>query len=117
MAGLHEVVQGLAGREGVDAVVVLSGDGLPIDHATRGTIDADAVSALAATLAQGARRLGRAAECDELTAGVLEFGGRLAVFSALPDENLLFLVLAPGANAGELLHDLRRHGPAFADLL
>lgn len=115
--GLHEVVQGLSERQGVEAVVVLSADGLPIDHATRRAIDADAVAALAATLAQGARRLGRAAECEELTAGVLEFGDRLTIFSALPDENLLFLVLTPGTNAGELLHDLRRHGSAFAALL
>ena len=64
MAGLRDVVQGLAARTEVDAVVVLSSDGLPIDSAGRERVDAEAVAALAATFANGARRLGQAAECD-----------------------------------------------------
>ena len=58
MALLRDVVQGLAARDGVDAVVVLSSDGLPIDHASRKAFDADAVAALAASFVQGAHRLG-----------------------------------------------------------
>ena len=41
MPGLAEVVRGLAARDGVDAVVLVSPDGLPIDHAARGACDAD----------------------------------------------------------------------------
>jgi len=51
MTELGAVVQSLAAREGVDGVLLLSGDGLPIQHAARGELDAEAVAALAATLA------------------------------------------------------------------
>ena len=61
MPGLAEVVRGLAARDGVDAVVLVSPDGLPIDHAARGTCDADALSALATTVLRPAARIGESA--------------------------------------------------------
>jgi predicted regulator of Ras-like GTPase activity (Roadblock/LC7/MglB family) len=36
---LGEVVQSLAARDGVEAVLLLSGDGLPIEHAARTAFD------------------------------------------------------------------------------
>ena len=42
-------------------MLLLSGDGLPIEHAARGAFDSETVAALAATLAQHAGRLGRGA--------------------------------------------------------
>ena len=117
MAGLRDVVSGLASRPGVDAVVVVSADGLPIAHQARNGVDVDAVAALTASLSQGARRLGRAAHCNELTTGVLEYGDRLAVFAALGAENLLFVLVAPRTNIGPLLYDLRRYGPDLAGVL
>jgi predicted regulator of Ras-like GTPase activity (Roadblock/LC7/MglB family) len=117
MAVLRDVVQGLAARDGVDAVVVLSADGLPIDSASRKEFDADAVSALAASFAQGAQRLGQSAACDPLSTGVLEYGERMAIVAPLGGGNLLFVLTAAGANAGHLLFDLRRHRPALAQLL
>ncbi|HTS90163.1 MAG TPA: roadblock/LC7 domain-containing protein [Gemmatimonadales bacterium] len=117
MAGLRDVVQGLAARPDVDAVVVLSSDGLPIDSAGRSVLDAEAVAALAATFASGADRLGQAAECDRCTATVLEFGDRLAVVRALGTEGHLFLLAARSTNIGPLLFDLRRKAPDLASLL
>lgn len=117
MAGLQEVVRGLAARDGVDAVVVVSGDGLPIDQVSRNGLDADAVAALAASLAQGARRLGNAVDCTQLTTGVLEFDKHLVIFAPLGSDNLLFILVNPGTNIGPLLYDLRRHGSSIAELL
>ena len=117
MPGLRDIVQSLAARDGVDAVVVVSGDGLPIDQASRTGLDGDALAALAATVAHSARRLGRAIQVNELTTGVLEFGSRMVVLSPVGQENLLLLLLAPDTNAGALLYDLRRHAPAIAGLL
>ncbi len=117
MPGLRDIVQGLSKREGVEAVVVVSGDGLPIDQASNAGLDGDAVAALVATVAHGARRLGRAVNYADLSTGVLEFGPRMVVFSALSQDNLLLVLLAPETNAGALLYDLRRHGPAIAELL
>ncbi|HUL68782.1 MAG TPA: roadblock/LC7 domain-containing protein [Gemmatimonadales bacterium] len=117
MAGLREVVQGFADREGVEAVVVVSGDGLPIDQVIREGLDAEAVAALTATVAQGARRLGQTFESARFTTGVLEFESQLVVFSEVGADNLLMLLIAADTNIGPLLYDLRRHGPAIAALL
>lgn len=117
MAGLREVVLGLAARPDVDAVVVVSSDGLPIDHAGRNLVDPDAVAALAATFANGARRLGEAAECQELTGTVVEFGDQLAVLRPLGTEGHLFVLAARETNIGSLLFDLRRDTPALVTLL
>ena len=117
MALLRDVVQGLAARDGVDAVVVLSSDGLPIDHASRKAFDADAVAALAASFVQGAHRLGQSADCEPLSTGVLEYGDRMAIVAPVGGGNLLFVLTSAGTNAGQLLFDLRRHRPALAQLL
>ena len=117
MSSLREVVRGLAAREGVEAVVIVSGDGLPIDHAGGAGFDAEAVAALTATVAQGARSLGRALEGERLSTGVFEYGDRQVIFSALSEDHLLFILPTRGTNTGTLLYDLRRHGPAVAALL
>jgi predicted regulator of Ras-like GTPase activity (Roadblock/LC7/MglB family) len=117
MAGLRDVVQGLAARPDVDAVVVLSSDGLPIDSAGRNALDSDAVAALAATFANGAARLGEAAECSGVNGTVVEFSDRLAVIRTLGSEGHLFILAARATNIGQLLFDLRRDAPALATLL
>ena len=65
-----EVVHSLAARDGVEAVLLLSGDGLPIEHAARAQFDSETVAALAATLAQQASRLGEGARGGELATAV-----------------------------------------------
>jgi predicted regulator of Ras-like GTPase activity (Roadblock/LC7/MglB family) len=115
MAGLRDVVQGLAARADVDAVVVVSSDGLPID--STGSLDAEAVAALAATFANGAKRLGLAAECAALSASVLEFGDRLAIVRPLGSEGHLFILAAKATNIGPLLLDLRRQATQLATIL
>jgi predicted regulator of Ras-like GTPase activity (Roadblock/LC7/MglB family) len=117
MAGLRDMVQGLAARPDVDAVVVLSSDGLPIDSAGRDRLDAEAIAALAATFANGAARLGEAAECRELGGTVVEFADRLAVIRTLGSEGHLFILAARATNIGPLLFDLRRDASALAALL
>ena len=117
MAGLREVVQGLARRDGVEAVVVVSPDGLPIDHVVTGGLDPEAVAALTATVAQGARGLGHVVESSELSTGVLEYQGRWVIFASVGGEHLLLLLVRPDTNIGSLLYDLRRHAPAVASLL
>jgi predicted regulator of Ras-like GTPase activity (Roadblock/LC7/MglB family) len=117
MPGLAEVVRGLAARDEVEAVVVVSPDGLPIDHAARGHCDADALSALAVTLLRPATRLGETADRGQLTRAVFEYAGGLAVLSLLGDGNALLVLLGADADAGTMLYDLRRHTPALSALL
>lgn len=116
MAGLREVVRALLERPGVEAVAVVSGDGLTIDHAARGDFDAETVAALLPGIVQNARRLGDTAQRGALGTGVLEFDGGLAVLSPLGPESLLLVLVGAGTNVGELLHDLRQHRPALQQL-
>jgi predicted regulator of Ras-like GTPase activity (Roadblock/LC7/MglB family) len=117
MIELGEVVKSLAGRDGVDAVLLLSGDGLPIDHAARAPFDAEAVAALAATLAQHAARLGEGATRGQLATAVLEFGNGLLVLSRAGSEDWLAILATPDADIGPLLFDLRQHRTALTALL
>jgi predicted regulator of Ras-like GTPase activity (Roadblock/LC7/MglB family) len=117
MAGLRDVVQHLADRDGVDAVVVVSGDGLPIDHATRSGLDPEALAAMIPALAQTAGQVGAAAEGGDLSNAVFEFGGRLLVLTALKDGNSLLVLTGADTNIGSLLYDLKKHRPAIAELL
>lgn len=117
MPGLRDVVQHLADREGVEAVVVVSGDGLTIDHATRTGLDAEALAAMIPALAQTAGQVGTAAAGGDLNTAVFEFKGRLLVLSALNDGNNLLVLTGADTNIGALLYDLRKHQPAIAELL
>lgn len=117
MPGLRDVVQHLAERDGVEAVVVVSGDGLTIDHATRSSLDADALAAMIPALTQTAAQVGTAASGGRLANAVLEFGGRLLVLSPLNDGNNLLVLTRADTNIGALLYDLRKHQPAIAELL
>jgi predicted regulator of Ras-like GTPase activity (Roadblock/LC7/MglB family) len=117
MMPLGEVVQSLAARDGVQAVLLLSGDGLPIEHSARAAFDSEAVAALAATLAQHAARLGAGAGRGELATAVLEFGGGLLILARAGTEDWLAVLAAPNADIGPLLYDLRQHRSALAPLL
>lgn len=117
MPGLADVVRGLAARDGVDTVVVVSGDGLPIDHASRTPCDADALAALTVTLLRAATRLGETAERGDLTRAVFEYGGGLAIIAQLGEGNALLVVASSGTDVGPILYELRRNAPALSALL
>jgi predicted regulator of Ras-like GTPase activity (Roadblock/LC7/MglB family) len=117
MSGLADVVQSLAAREGVQAALLLSGDGLAIQHAARGRFEADAVAALAATLARFAAQLGDGARQGSLHTAVLEYGDGLLVLARAGAADWLAIMAAADADVGPLLYDLRQHRPALDALL
>jgi predicted regulator of Ras-like GTPase activity (Roadblock/LC7/MglB family) len=117
MSGLGEVIQRLAARDGVRVVLLLSGDGLPIEHAARSTFEPETVAALAATLAQHAGRLGAGASLGELGTAVLEFEEGLLLVARVGTGDWLAILADQEADVGPLLFDLRQHRPALAALL
>lgn len=117
MATIRDVVEALGGRTGVDAVVVVGRDGLPIDSRTRDGVDADNVAALLPSVIRGVGELGAAGGRGEFSTGVLEFGQGLAVVAVLSADALLVVLVQPATNVGALLLDLRRHRSAIAGLL
>jgi predicted regulator of Ras-like GTPase activity (Roadblock/LC7/MglB family) len=117
MATIREVVEALSRRSGVDAVVVVGRDGLPIDSRTANGVDAENIAALLPSVINGVTQLGQAGGRGEFGTGVLEFGSGLAVVSVLNAEALLVVLVRPSTNVGALLYDLRRHRSAIAGLL
>jgi len=117
MTGLAAPVHGLAGRSGVQAVLLLSHDGLPIHHAAAATLEPETVAALAATVGQHAGRLGQGADRGDLQTAVLEYTGGLLVLARVGDGEWLALLARPDADLGTLLYDLRQHRPAISSLL
>jgi predicted regulator of Ras-like GTPase activity (Roadblock/LC7/MglB family) len=117
MAGLNEVVRSLSTRDGVEAVLVLSADGLPIEHASRGAFDAESLAALTATLVQYGNRLGLGAGRGALRNAVMEYERGLLIVAQIGAGDCLAILAAADADVGDLLHDLRQHRPALAALL
>ena len=116
MRGLAEVLRGLAARDGVQGALLLSGEGLPIDHAGAG-FEPETVAALAATLGQYAEKLGDGAERGQLRLAVLDFAHGPMVLARAGGSDWLAILAGPQADIGPLLYDLRQHGPALAGLL
>ena len=117
MAGLGEVVRSLGTRDEVEAVLVLSADGLPIEHSSRVPFEPEAVAALTATLLQYATRLGLGAGRGAPRTSVIEFERGILIVAQLSSGDSLAVLAAPDADVGELLYDLRQHRPALAELL
>ncbi len=117
MATIREVVEALSRRSGVDAVLVVGRDGLPIDSRLADGVDGDGVAALLPSVISGMAQLGQAAGRGDFGTGVLEFGAGLAVVAVLNADALLVVLVSPSTNVGGLLYDLRRHRSAIAGLL
>jgi len=117
MPTIRDVVQALSARNGVEAVVVLGRDGLPIDASASGGMDQEGVAALVPGLVSSCEQLGEAAGRGQFGTGVIEFAGGMALVSNLTEDALLALIFAPDTNIGDLLHDLRQHRESIAALL
>lgn len=117
MPTIRDVVQALARREGVDAVIILGNDGLPIDSQAATGLDSETVAAHLPAVLQACEELGRNARRGELTTGVLEYADGSAVVANLSHDAKLLVLLRPRANLGPLLYDLARHRAQIAGLL
>jgi predicted regulator of Ras-like GTPase activity (Roadblock/LC7/MglB family) len=116
MADLAGLVRQFAERDGVTGALIVSPDGLPIDHA--GVVsDAEALAALTITLARPAARLGESASSGGLFRAVFEYDAGYALLTAVRGGHWLLVLARREADIGTLLFDLRRDGPALAALL
>lgn len=116
MASIRDMVAALERREGVDAVLVVGPDGLPID-ASGNSVDAESVAALLPAVVRAVAEFTSAAGRGGFTDGVLQCGDGLAVVAVLNADATLVVLVAPRTNIGGLLFDLHRHRTALAGLL
>ncbi len=117
MANIHDVVEALGRRDGVEAVIILGNDGLPIDSRVAGGGDAEVLSALVPNVVQASEQLGHHAGRGNLVMGVIEFNAGLAVLASLSADTKLLVLARPRTNLGPLLYDLTRHRAEIAGLL
>lgn len=117
MPNIRDVVQALGGREGVDGVILLGRDGLPIDSLVSGDFDPDSVSAVVTSVIDSCNRVGAESGREQFTTAVIEYTGGLAIIAQLTPETLLAILVKPDVNVGGLLYDLRRHRVVIAELL
>ena len=117
MASIHDVVEALGRRDGVDVVIILGNDGLPIDSRTANGTDGDLLAALIPNIIQAADQLGHHSARGALTTGVLEYAGGFAVVATLSKDAKLLLLLRQRTNLGPLLYDLARFRAEIAGLL
>lgn len=117
MASIHDVVEALARRDGVDAVIILGADGLPIDSRTGNGADTELLAALIPNIIQACDQLGQHAGRGSLATGVLEFANGFAVVTNLSTAAKLLILLRQRTNLGPLLYDLARHRAEIAGLL
>jgi predicted regulator of Ras-like GTPase activity (Roadblock/LC7/MglB family) len=117
MATIRDVVEALSQSSGVDGVLVVGRDGLPIDSRAKDGIDGENVAALLPSTIKHMAQLGDAGGRGEFTTAVLEFGKGLAVVAVLNADALLIILVQPATNVGALLFDLRQHRTAIAGLL
>ena len=116
MTSIRDIVQAFGQRDGVDTVVVLGRDGLPIDSASRDAMDIEGVAALVPSLVGACTRLSQAGARGEFKAAVVEFGNGFILVSALNTDALLALFVQSHADVGGLLYELRRYRSAIAAL-
>lgn len=117
MPTIRDVVEALGRREGVEAVIILGSDGLPIDSKTGNGKDPEVLSALVPNVIQAADQLGQHAGQGPLTMGVIQNDGGFVVIANLSPEVKLLIVAKSGTNVGPLLYDLTRHRAEIAGLL
>jgi predicted regulator of Ras-like GTPase activity (Roadblock/LC7/MglB family) len=117
MASIRDLVGAIRQREGVEAAVVLGRDGLLIDGQTVPGVDAEDLAARIPAIIIPADDLGAATGRGPLTTAVLEHRDGLAVVSVLSADALLFVLVRPEANIGQLLFELRRNREHIASLV
>jgi predicted regulator of Ras-like GTPase activity (Roadblock/LC7/MglB family) len=117
MASIRDLVGAIRQREGVEAAVVLGRDGLLIDSQSVPGLDAEDLAARIPAIIGAADDLGSAAGRGPLTTAVLEQRDGIAVVTVLSADAILFVLVRPDANIGQLLFELRRNREHIAALV
>jgi predicted regulator of Ras-like GTPase activity (Roadblock/LC7/MglB family) len=117
MASIRDLVGAIRQREGVEAAVILGRDGLLIDSQVVPGLDAEDLAARIPAIIGPADDLGAAAGRGALMTAVLEHRTGLAVVSVLSADAVLFVLVRPEANVGQLLFELRRNREQIAALV
>jgi uncharacterized protein len=111
MGGIRGLVAAISRRKGIDAAIILGRDGLLIEGSGA---NPEEMAARVSVLLRPADELGGTLAIGPMQSAVLEYEDGLVQVIALDDDLLLAVRIPPGADAGTLLADLRRHRTTMA---
>jgi hypothetical protein len=114
---IRELVAALSRRPGIDAVLLLSRDGIVIDGKARPGVDLDHLAAHVPSLITASDELSATAARGNLVSSVIEFERGFAAVCTLSADATLMVLLGPDANVGGLVAELRRHRSNMASLV
>lgn len=117
MPNLREMLEALAAREEVTAVLVVGRDGLLIDSAGRERVDAEAAGALSPGVLTQARELGAAAGREGAWSVVMEYKDGVGIVTEVSPDLAMVTFVKPGASFGRLLYELRHNREQIASLV
>ena len=117
MPSIRDLVAAIRQREGVEAAVILGRDGLLIDSQSIPGLDAEDLAARIPAIIGPADELGAAANRGPLRPPCSSISRGLAVVSVLSADAVLFVLVRPQANIGQLLFELRRNREHIAALV
>jgi predicted regulator of Ras-like GTPase activity (Roadblock/LC7/MglB family) len=117
MSELDQALDAIRGHAGVEHVLVLGRDGLLIQHAGGGALDAETVSAMVPGLAGAASALGSAAGLGRAGTVAVRFDAGVALVTVLSDELLLAVLLRDGVGFAPLLRELAERRESLAALV
>jgi predicted regulator of Ras-like GTPase activity (Roadblock/LC7/MglB family) len=107
----------LATTPEIEAVAVVSFDGLPMASALPPSMDEDRVAAMSAALLSLGDRAAQGLGRGELSQVYIEGEDGTVFLVSAEDEAVLVAVAAKGAKAGMMLYEVRRTAAAVADVL
>ncbi|HET6228790.1 MAG TPA: roadblock/LC7 domain-containing protein [Longimicrobiaceae bacterium] len=117
MSQLDAALDAIRSHEGVDHALVLGRDGLLIQYAGAGGLDAETVSAMVPGIAAAAGALGVASGAGQAGTVVAKMESGVAVVSVLSPEIILAVLVRPGVGFAPLLRHLSENGPRLASLV
>jgi predicted regulator of Ras-like GTPase activity (Roadblock/LC7/MglB family) len=119
MAEIDTMLEGIAGIDGVKAVVIAGRDGLMIHGSQKagGQEDLDALAAISADVVRNVRTLAADMGRDGLDQVIAEFGDGLVLLQPVGEEASLTVTAGPDGNLGRLRFLVRRRAPELGRLI
>lgn len=117
MATLRDVIHALSTRHGVQHVILLGRDGLPIDSACKNGVDPDNIAALVPSMIEACNQVGEVSGQGDMQTCAVETQGGYTLVTGIDADIVLGLFVTRDANVGTLLYELRRYRSAIAELL
>ena len=116
-SSLAEALQELQVSNGLQLAAVVTADGLIVDAASNGDVDAESICSVAANGLLLMDALGQELNDGAADVTTLEYPNHIVMITPLDPENLLILLAGAGMNLGRLRIVLRRHVDTLAQMV